>query len=352
MAKVTDKIINEYTEILKNITFGIEIETCFHILGSHIIEDSSARKNFYNCMSRKSKDLPNIFQWDLLSEDERSTTYDHWIIMPDTSVRCSSKLLKKKDRICMRNGVKKPLKDCDDIYFYPVEIVTPKLKIGEKGVDILYKVWQGWLFTDNIVYTVNDSQGLHINISHPDMNPENFLRWWTAFEPVIIQTLPLSRRNKLYTYARPISDVYKIGEEKIPDIGKNIAINFHKNRDKITRMEIRIGQGTVDFWEAYYWLMLCILFLVITINLKNESLDISYIKHIRENPKIMVKELLGLISDDSIQRMIINRYNLNKDENWPEIYYKPSNKHIIPRPWITLSEQEQRDIYDLRHKMC
>lgn len=325
---------------IEDIIFGIEIETCFHILNTDLKEEESL-KYLYNYFITKEGGI----EWEFTG-DEHSVKYDKWIIMEDSSINCSSKDKKINDRLCIISGSKAPMEKCDNMTFFPVEIVSPKLTIGKipgrssKGLEELYYVFYKYIYSKDIIYTVNKSQGLHINMSHPLMDKRKFLYWWVVYENIILKLLPLHRRKNIAEYSEPITG-YK-NEMLYQTLNyKFVSVRTHKDR-----FEVRIGEGSISFFDIYYWLMFCLIFLYRTIETSLEP-HTEYLKafdpteskeYFEDKPKAFpteedgIRSLLDFIKDDGVQKMLLKRYNSYNDN---KLEYITSGITILKPPWNT-----------------
>jgi hypothetical protein len=343
--------------IIENITFGIEIETCFHILDMDLSKiDFKPQRNDYftledeknnyaisiylQCMKEKEYIDSYGIEWNTNDEYKSENKYDKWSVTHDISIDCS-----KEKITCIKEGHKTNVKKCQSLSFYPIEIITPKLK-GKIGLQTFMYVWYGYIMSNNIVYTSNRTQGLHINLSHPNMNKNGFLNLWASYEPIIIQLLPLYRRLAIDIYAAPISN-----------LDKKLYLNngkFFSVRKGEDRMEVRIGEGSIDFFDVYFWNLFCIILFAISIVKESNLLDYKTIFDYSTNEgKIKAfHSLLDIIQDDGIQRMLLERYRKNKERKWPNITYTPSKINLIQHPWKIIPEHTQKMIYDLRYVYC
>jgi hypothetical protein len=195
------------------ITFGIEIETCYHMFDiDNDLSISKAQKIFMTKMNEITDNLVEnkiiekepYYTWVIDKGDE---TYDKWIVDMDGSVLCG----KSKDSKCYIEKKIKPGAECMKLTFYPIEIITPKLQ-GSKGLEIFSNVFSRWIFSDNIAYITNYSQGIHINLSHPKMVFSNFIRLWQSIESILFHTLPIYRKTMSKSFFQPIENQ----EFKIP----------------------------------------------------------------------------------------------------------------------------------------
>ena len=164
---------NTLKNIIKDISFGIEFETCFHVMEKTYKDSDDALMGYFKIFNKNLSKIRSTYDekgsqfhaFLSLDSSYRPEQYDNWIILPDDSVMCSSTGDKESDNECYKNGKVVGLVDCPDVDFFRLEIVTPKLKYKQKR--ILKIVWENAVMAQKTVYTSNDSQGLHINISHP-----------------------------------------------------------------------------------------------------------------------------------------------------------------------------------------
>jgi hypothetical protein len=356
-----------YTEQLrvscKKTFFGIEIETCVHMLeeGDHRDPEKALAK-YYRCLVKKSRGMGIKWETDpeaLEDADFEPTSYDSWRIQPDLSVGCSIKTDQEEDTTCIHRLHKKRLKYCRKYDFFPVEIITPKLSVP-RGFDEFITVWFGLIMGENFVYTSNTTQGLHINISHKKINSlrsiEKFVGWWKTFEPIVLQILPQYRRVEGTSYAVPLthdSVQHTPTMELLTDPrSKHFAINLQNVPSRVsdstqpnkTRLEVRIYQGSMDIYEIYYWAMFCIIFLNMSIVIDTRPPEFS-----EQNIGKLFKLLLKLVVDDGTQRFLLQKYRINKLSNWPTVNYSPSNTHLFRNPWKHLNE---RLVFDKQNESC
>jgi hypothetical protein len=327
--------------VLNSVSFGIELETCFSILGRKFSDGIVARKQLYECMKNKSD---KYCSWEYLRYSKLSK-YTTWIISEDSSIVCpgGEKTLDADDDFkevardqfsCILRGSKTSPKNCENITFHPVEIVSPKLT-GNKGLELLAYTFYAFLYTDNVVYSVNDSQGLHINISYPNMDTEKFIKLWTIFEPVILNCVPEHRRNN--EYCKALSEMDNPYYNSCSD--KYVSVRTH-GEGGLRRLEVRLQQGSMDFFEIYFWLLFCIYILILSKTLQTIP------------EKIDIYTLLLLLEDDGLQRMIIERYNRYKDKSLKSVTFRPSNKNLFIHPWNKWDDETQKVILEKRYTIC
>ena len=200
MSDISAKIKN----IIDNSFFGIEIETCFSMLDSNVeLDYEKELLEYYYRISKCSKNLPQGNQYSIavnLDSEFTPSNYDHWLLMPDASLSCST-LDPEDDYQCISKNV--TIKKCGKYNFYPIEIITPKLS-GRDGMSIIDNIWKECIMSEQFIYTSNTTQGLHVNISHPDMNTRNFIDWWMILEDEIISHLPDYRQTEIMNFAVPL----------------------------------------------------------------------------------------------------------------------------------------------------
>jgi hypothetical protein len=257
----------------------------------------------------ENKDQKNLIH----NEDK----YKRWSIMHDTSVKCDGKFEEQK---CVIEGKKEDDGKCENLTFYPIEIVSPKLK-GNRGLKILENIFKHWLYQNGIVYLTNESQGLHINISHPHMVPWVFIRIWKDFEYVIFATLPLFRRQKS-DFFFPINKNtnYRFNQ-------KYSSVHVHDNNDiEQNRLEIRIYEGTMILEDIYIWTKFCMSLLVLSI--MNPYFDVKDMSDVEK-----LKILLDLIEDKAIRDFMVKRYNENNSYivDTEEVYFGDANENVYKK---------------------
>lgn len=356
-------------------SFGLELETCAHIIGNPLftrlpmmyndprweetlqLHTKRAVKAIYNCYKHK---MPNV-RWKLILEtSERATRYDQWIIMPDSSLECDYRRGAglSDDTIienyCIIDGVKSNRANCQKYIFYPVEIVTPKLT-GMVGLKYFTLMWHGVLMGNNLVYSVNDSQGLHTNLSNPRMNPNKFLKLWTQFEYVILQIIGDDRREKSIVMATPLSYSIKTGYplEEIAR-GKFVAVSLKKG--KSPRLEVRIRSGSMDYNVIIKWTVFCMWLMSISITIPSENLGegIDYPEFLSiDDKKKLVNNFFKMIYDSTLIDFLQKEYNDNRMPSWPKSDYRGPRgkvlKYLTPKDF---SDKTLRTISRMRRNVC
>lgn len=131
------------------------------------------------------------------------------------------------------------------------------------GIQVLEKVWEDVIMTDDITYLVNDTQGLHVNMSYGGQDKQwrhHFIDIWLTLEPVIVKNLPIYRQNS--EYALPLtSKKYRRSDKYIVALEKYVAVSLRNPG----RIEVRIYQGTMDIAEIIDWTAFCVQLLAIAI---------------------------------------------------------------------------------------
>lgn len=333
-------------EISQGILFGIEIETCYHNIDKtpdkKLNDDNKYKqslidnKNFiFECFSNKSKNYKNpLVNWIYCRpNDKNCEEYKNWVITSDPTVFCKNTNIVEEKYSIKQNSMSLNI---PDIEFYPIELVSPILNMSTQispageGFLILYMIYFGWLMDKKLVYTVNDTQGLHINLSHKNTPMKQymskFLKLIYIMEPILINMIPDDRRFMLdpeeylrYTSFENI-DLQALTE-------KNPIIKIHKNR-----LEFRIFDGTMVYHEIYYTTMFSILLLGASIALSEKQLD-PLLKE--TDIKILFENLESFIVDTQTINFVINKYNKNKTEDAPEIQTSQKQQTVFPMFEIT-----------------
>lgn len=279
--------MNSLRSTIHETFFGIEFETCFCLscndnkeIGDDSEIDDKALLEYGKFLTEKLKWIrqydnqqdKNLYSLLIsLESDFKPENYDTWIIMPDASISCSKVGDREKDTFCYSEGKIEILQKCETQNFYPVEIITPKMKY-QYGIGVLKNVWDFAIMKDNIRYTVNDSHGLHINISNKHMDSSKFIFEWIKFEPLILSFLPNYRLKVLEEVAFPLS---RSVDGSVIDFAKTkgVSVGIRNYNTSDERLEIRIYQGTMLLDEVIYWTNFCVIFLAMTISYQGNTLD-------------------------------------------------------------------------------
>lgn len=268
--------------------FGIELELCPCILGHSMDMDCiSFQEYFANNLQSKMDKVVKREKVDYVQDsDETPLDYTHWAVVEDTSLGCNMgtedtpgdyKYHMYRRRALRTSGAKtdKQLGDCAQ-EFCSLELVSRVLQFTE--IDVLFNVYK-LLFDDKTIYEVNESQGLHITVSHPNLDPEELIELWVYYEDAIRGLLLKERRKgkEAAKYAMPIRDVFVSGKSEqgttrgvvgIRDwkkwyyteptkTGKYSAMNIKRIPDQAGYMaEFRIAGSTLHWGEIYGWIEL------------------------------------------------------------------------------------------------
>lgn len=343
MSQLYNKTLNE---ICQGILFGIEIETCYHNINKtsdkKLNHDDKYKQSLidnkkflFECFSEKSKSYQNpLLNWiHCHPHNKRCEDYKNWVVTSDPTVFC-----KNTNMVDEQYSVKQNYRSLNipNTEFYPVELVSPILNMSTKsspageGFLVLFMIYFGWLMDKNLVYTVNESQGLHINLSHKDTPMTQyitkFLKLIYIMEPILINMIPEDRRFMLdpeehlrYTSFENI-DLQALTE-------KNPIIKIHKNR-----LEFRIFDGTMIYHEIYYTTMFSILLLGSSIILSEDQLN-PLLKE--TDIKILFENLESFIGDTQTINFVIDKYNKNKTQDTPKIQKSQKQQTVFPMFEIT-----------------
>lgn len=371
MASPKSKLTAIY-EAFKKVRFGLEFETCVHIMNNPVYASYSTEDEkihlkkiqqgiveFHRCINeRMNKAIKTKL---ILDPKQRNTEYNQWVIMPDTSLECDyAKNTKLKEKYCVIKGkIEEDEKICRKFYFLPVEFISPAVT-GIAGLKYLSFFWESIIMGDDMVYSVNKTQGLHTNISIEEFNPVKFIKLWTYFEPVILQFLSSSRKQQIMTMAVPISSNYKNKGNKVlfPSIeylakGKLLSISYKK--EESTRFEVRIYEGTMNINEILLWTIFCMWMLAYSHVTSEENIPepLEYPEFLEDKREIqrMLTELCDIVKDKTIIHFILNLYRKNKENDWPDFEYEDTTinlfKNVFNFPPNVLSV-----IQKLKRKTC
>ena len=254
-------------------SFGIEFETC-------VCDTSQRHVNIetYRNQLQRISDTLGVGATFEYSPDPSYTNYGVWMVTVDHSIHCGiadSKFVsagKRVDKI-------------DDCMFSGVEVVSPKTPYTKDGYSTFMKVLNYVILNQIFSYDINKSQGMHINVSHPDQDKLRMLKAWWYFEPVIQTFIPIARRSSRFAIAlrerfKTITDLVDNWEEfyiepEIPP-AKYSAVCVKPNR-----FEIRIVPATMDAKYVNAWLTFCVRFLFASI-IKSVDFDFTVIPTVQD----------------------------------------------------------------------
>ena len=307
---------------LSNILFGIEIETCYHNIDrtDNKIFDINKKykqsiidnqKFLYTCFNKKSQYMEKEnLKWIFCHPtDKKCSDYTKWMVTSDATLYCHPTNLAEPEYTI---DYKKKTTDLPPLNFYPVEFVSPILNIKELNNILL--IFHGWLLDSKLIYTVNDTQGLHVNLSYNlDTNvnyKNNFAKLWYIFEPVVLNMITENRRD--------INEEWEIQSKlKFSEIDYKLNTNIFNSKNtnlKIhsDRLELRVFDGTMDVDEILNNVRFSILLLSASITIqKSEIARLSKIHDI----ELLILEMFDLIKDINIIKFCIQRLIRNKKNN-------------------------------------
>lgn len=328
-------------EICQGILFGIEIETCYHNINktsNKRLKDNEKydkslidNKNYlFTCFEKKSKRYKNpLLNWIYCKpHDENCEEYKNWVVTSDPTLFCKNTNMTTDIYSIKQNSMSTNIPELE---FYPVELVSPILNMTTKNTDsgqgflVLYMIYFGWLMDKNLVYTVNETQGLHINLSHKNtpmtVYTNKFLKLIYIMEPILINMIPDDRRFMLddEDHLRYTS-FENINLQALTE--KNPIIKIHKNR-----LEFRLFEGTMIYKDIYYTTMFSILLLGASIALSEDQLN----PLLQETDiQILFEKLESFIPDTETINFVIDKYNKNKLEDKPHIQKTQTQQTIFP----------------------
>ena len=233
--------------------FGIEIETCVCDFGVPIDPDKNiSYVEKLNAVSRENG-IDVRFYFD--SQPKAIHAYKDWLITTDSSIRCSSRYSNSYSHKEFY-----PLNTPAVCDFRSYEIVTPILNYTPAGISNLRDILEKVLFYKDFLYEIDDSQGLHINISNPEQDKLKFLMFWLYFEQVILNFVPYARRYS--EYAKPllqqIGDIDDLIEEwetfyNSPNEGpgKYSAVSVKDNRFEIRIVNADMRPDHMINWVSF-----------------------------------------------------------------------------------------------------
>jgi hypothetical protein len=277
----------QFHDIIDNISFGIEVETCFNIKDSATMHEDIARLEYYNIFSNMLKyvrtGIDEKYQEHysaLFSNDKyfKSTDYTKWNIISDETINCEAN--KTSQYYYLGEEITLPTnKD-----FFPLEIVSPKL-LYNIGMKIYEDIWNNIIMSKNFYYCTNDSQGLHINLSYPKMNVNKFIYIWNDIvEEHVLRNLPEYRLEQLQIYAVPYKNrPYRYSRHNLYTyaLQKHVPVGVRKDDFGNERIEIRVYQSTMNITEIMEWLTFCVYLLAISVYVRNPyEINIDYIREI------------------------------------------------------------------------
>ena len=236
------------------IRFGIEFETCF------CQKDDGGVKYTGNCSGYAAK-LREIardtVEFTYSYDPGEDTDYTTWLATTDGSIRC-----KNKDEDDVVSEIVYTYKDdLTDCHYNPVELVSPIIGLSKESYDKFKTTLTDVILNPVFQYQSNESQGMHVNVSHPMQDKLCMLKLWWYFEPVILQFIPVIRRNSRYVKTvrsvfTMIEDIESGWEEyyQLPDKkpAKYMTLCVKENR-----FEFRLVNANMNADHVKAWVGLC-----------------------------------------------------------------------------------------------
>jgi hypothetical protein len=350
------------SDIFQNFNFGIEFESCVNI-GDTVFglrdDYRKIRQQVHDSILKgfqdkkiEEKNPLNTVQWQFYDTYAKYTN-DYtkwWYITNDGSIYCN-----EDSKYCILKGQRSEI--CPDVSFCDIEIVSKILKTKDyQGFKELVFAWIAYILSDNLTYLVNDTQGLHVHISHPDLDLYKFLKVWFIYEPVINNIIsPYRRKNKndkqgFCTDIRCLTD-YKSLQTKSPiqtKKGYNIDLKYYAINTKFfqeyeKRVEIRVYQGTADIEEIYNWVLFCLTLAKFSIQNIDDVLDTIYEKFQDDYAGLLISLFQNVIVDKNLVDYFLTKHNENKTEDTP-IAKQNFDTQIIYPTWDKILDQESLNI--------
>jgi hypothetical protein len=285
-------------------------------------------------------------EWEFfdIKYSKKVLNYDKWIITTDGSIGCPEGKDEDNPRIegkyCIISGEET---DCDSFAFFRgIEIVSPILT-KNKLLDTIIS-WYSCVMSSTLTYLVNETQGLHVHISHPRLDLQHFLNLWYLCEDVLWSIIPEYRRKANKDYAQSVKAVCKLQNKKIefnPDEDiKYYAVNTKYYKPSSCRLEIRMYQGTADFTEIICWVNLCLFIAIYSIMNSQETKE--YFNYSRT--EFLDVFFRTIIKDRTLCSYFISKFNENRDRTkFPNEYALNTDElpTIIPEIRIPRKLQEK-----------
>ena len=250
-------------DLLQKAYFGIEFETCV----SNATRDITSLEDYVEELKKISQQKGIIMPVDF-SYDPRTTNYEAWRATLDASVTCND-----TTAIYIHEETGKP--------YFSVELVSPLTSYDKKDLHQFFQFYRNVILDENFSYEVNQSQGMHVNVSHQycqaDDDKLKVLKAWWYFEPVIFEFVPPKRRNSIYAVKLretfvSYGDMVRTWKEffKNPDSppAKYRALGVKSNR-----FEFRIIPASMNFVNVCAWLTFCVRFITASLTQNLDFID-------------------------------------------------------------------------------
>lgn len=279
--------------------FGVEFEVCVCDYELPIEEDKMEDKEYINYLEakfdKKLRELgfkkgANVFA---SSKPHIAHDYSKWLVTIDSSIECPRTQNEIPSSGFIHSAFR-GLKEDKVCKFHGSEIVSPVTPFTRHGIMAFFNMFNEVLFQPGFVYETNDSQGMHINISHPDQNNLEFLRFWWFFEDVILSYLPHHRRNNLAIMAMPLRRIFytldNLETYWRAYYSNKVISKFSAVSVKENRLEIRVVDSNLIPLHVFSWVrfIVSLLYASITMDLNTSvapSTDYLFDKYIK-NPEL------------------------------------------------------------------
>jgi hypothetical protein len=255
---------------MDKIRFGIEFEVCVCDYEADLdVRDDEYIHHLKEKFETKAAELSTDVTFIASPTQLFKHDYTSWLVSLDPTIECS----KTQVEIDERHTGFRHLKLDKLCKFHSAEIISPITNYKPRDIQKFFQVYETILFQDNLVYEMNTSQGMHINISHPRQDPLKFLRFWWYFEPVILSFLPKERLDAVTHMARPLRRIFKTMEALEDNAGtyyRDGSSKFSAVSIKKDRFEIRVVDSNLIPQNIFMWLRLLTKLLYVSIT---EELD-------------------------------------------------------------------------------
>lgn len=236
--------------------FGIEFETCVCDTSSQ--EQPITLDGYTDELQRLSGEATTVFNH---SYDPSVVNYNVWTVTVDYSVHCET-----EDSVLKAKLEKEKYEHCK---FTSIELVSPKTSYSKEGYSKFVNTLENVVLDKRFVYDVNRSQGMHINVSHPDQDKLKTLLAWWYFEPVLLSFVPANRRISRFAVAlrEHFSTVTKLEAEweDFYEECEEPPAKYTTLCVKPNRFEFRLVPASMQSDHILAWLGLCVRFVFASI---------------------------------------------------------------------------------------
>lgn len=237
--------------------FGIEFETCVCDKNHSISDISTYRDQLQHLSDASGLGIP--FKY---TPDPSITDYGVWMVTIDRSIKCG-----RDDSVFITsNSQVQRDTSCD---FRGVELVSPKIAYTRDEYTRFGAVLEKVVLNPHFTYEINKTQGMHINVSHPDQDKLKMLKAWWHFEPIILTFVPAERR--VSKFAVPLRERFRTIRD-LENEWEDFFIDSEEPPAKYTalcikpnRFEVRIIPANMKVSHITAWLSFCIRFVFASI---------------------------------------------------------------------------------------